>query len=384
MDPRELVARARVVALPLRERFRGIEVREALLIEGENSMWAEWSPFVEYDDAEAARWLGSALEVLGWPGLDTPLRGYSTREPPEVERSDAPPPQAERTGTPAPGVECAETAISAVECAEGVYRDPESPATVRVNATIPAVAPETVPEVLARFPGARTAKIKVAERGERLAEDLARVRAVRAALGPRGRIRVDANAGWTLEEATTALEALAEVGLEYAEQPVASVADLSELRRRLAGLVPIAADESIRKPADPLAVVRAGAADVVVLKAQPLGGPARALEIARRARAEADVAFVTSSALETSVGLATAARFAHDVDVAFSSDLDHGLGTAALLAADVTRAPLLPIDGRIRVQPVVADPDLLERRAAPADRAAFWRERLARCLALVD
>lgn len=348
MDLGELVARAHVVALPLRERFRGIDTREALLIEGENAVWAEWSPFVEYDDGEAARWLGSALEVLTTGPL--PERAKRAR----------------------------------VECAAGAYRDLEGspPPTIRVNATVPAVSPDAVPGILARFPGARTAKVKVAERGQRLADDVARVRAVRDALGPAGRIRVDANAAWSLDEATTALEALAALSLEYAEQPVATVTDLRELRHRLAGLTRIAADESIRKPSDPLAVVRAGAADVVVLKSQPLGGATRALEIARLARAEADVAFVTSSALETSIGLVTAARFAHAIDTAFGSDLDHGLGTAALLAADVTTEPLLPVDGRIPLRPIAADPHLLERYAASPERTAFWLDRLRRTLRL--
>ena len=375
MDPRELVARAHVVALPLRERFRGIVTREVLLIEGRHAVWAEWSPFVEYADAEAARWLGSALEVfaaggldvLGGSGLDTPTAS-ATRPASGLDRGSRSREAASPRGS---------------SSREAAYRDLPAP-TVRVNATVPAVAPDAVPDVLARFPGARTAKVKVAERGQRLADDLARVRAVRDVLGPAGRIRVDANAAWSLDEATLALEALAPLDLEYAEQPVASVADLATLRARLAGAVRIAADESVRKPADPLDVVRAGAADVIVLKLQPLGGRARALEIARAAAAEADVAFVTSSALETSVGLAAAARFAHDVDIAFSSDLDHGLGTAALLAADVTAEPLLPVDGRIRVRPVVADPGLLERHAAPPERIAFWHERLSRCLGLVD
>ena len=366
MDSEALVARAHVVALPLRERFRGIELREALLIEGENAMWAEWSPFIEYDDAEAARWLGSALEVLGAPFDSPPARSGS--EGPARSGNEGP----ARSGSDIPPFP---------------ERGPQGrvegrAAAVRVNATVPAVSPDDVPALLARFPGARTAKVKVAERGQRLADDLARVRAVRDVLGPSGRIRVDANAAWSLDEATIALEALAALGLEYAEQPVAGVADLGALRRRLAGLVPIAADESIRKPADPIEVVRAGAADVVVLKAQPLGGPARALKIARRARAEADVAFVTSSALETSVGLAAAARFARAIDLAFSSDLDHGLGTAALLAADVTGEPLLPVDGRIPLRPVAPEPELLERHAAPPERAAFWTERLRRALRL--
>jgi len=386
VDPRELVARAHVVALPLRERFRGIVTREVLLIEGRHAVWAEWSPFVEYADAEAARWLGSALEVfaaggldvLGGSGLDTPTAS-ATRPASGLDRGS----RSREAASPRGSSSREAASPRGSSSREAAYRDLPAP-TIRVNATVPAVAPDAVPDILARFPGARTAKVKVAERGQRLADDLARVRAVRDVLGPAGRIRVDANAAWSLDEATLALEALAPLDLEYAEQPVASVADLATLRARLAGAVRIAADESVRKPADPLDVVRAGAADVIVLKLQPLGGRARALEIARAAAAEADVAFVTSSALETSVGLAAAARFAHDVDIAFSSDLDHGLGTAALLAADVTAEPLLPVDGRIRVRPVVADPGLLERHAAPPERIAFWHERLSRCLGLVD
>ncbi len=333
MDPDDLVARARVVALPMRERFRGIDVREAMLIEGPAG-WAEWSPFAEYDDAEAAVWLAATLEEL---------RGA---------------PDASGGASGAPGV--------------------------RVNATVPAVRPEAVPGVLARFPGCRTAKVKVAQRGETLADDLARVEAVRDALGPDGRVRIDANAAWGLDEAVTALEALSRCRLEYAEQPVAGIAELAELRRRLGGSVRIAADESVRRAEDPLAVARAGAADVVVLKLQPLGGARRALGIARAARAEADVAFVTSSALETSVGLSAAARFAARIDADLGGDLDHGLGTAALLAADVAADPLLPVDGRIPLRPVAVDPALLERRAAPPDRRAFWLGRLRRCLPLVE
>jgi O-succinylbenzoate synthase len=326
VDPDELVARARVVALPMRERFRGIDVREALLIEGSDGRWAEWSPFAEYDDAEASVWLGAALEELA-----------------QLPSDDA--------------------------------------GAVRVNATVPAIAADAVPDLLARFPGCRTAKVKVAQPGQSLADDLARVAAVRDVLGPLGRIRVDANAAWSLEEAEPALLALARYDLEYAEQPVASVPDLAQLRARLRPLVPIAADESIRRPTDPLAVVRASAADVIVLKLQPLGGARRALDIARRAVAEADVRVVTSSALETSVGLAAAVRFARMIDATFDADLDHGLGTAALLAGDVVTEPLLPVGGAIAGRQVTPDPDLLDRFAAAPDRRDWWLERLRRCAA---
>jgi len=331
MDAEELIGRARVVALPMHERFRGIEVREAVIVAGWAG-WAEWSPFLDYGDVDAARWLASTIEEgYGHDAWDFEWWSH-------------------------PGV--------------------------RVNATVPAVDPEDVPGVLARFPGTRTAKVKVAEPGAPLSADVERVRAVRDVLGPEGRIRVDANAAWSLDEASTALEALGGLGLEYAEQPVAAVRDLAELRRRFAGQVRIAADESVRRAEDPIAVARAGAADVIVLKLQPLGGHANAMRIAERARAEADVDFVTSSALETSVGLAAAARFADAIDTAFGADLDHGLGTAALLAADVARAPLLPVDGRIPLGPAAADPDLLERWAAPPDRTAFWHARLRRAFPL--
>ena len=271
----ELLATARVVSLPLVTRFRGIDVREAVLFEGPEG-WTEFSPFLEYDDAEAC--------VLARGGDRLRLDG---RQP-------------------------------------AALRD-----RIPVNATVPAVDAAAVAGVLARFDGCRTAKVKVAEAGQRLADDVARVRAVREAMGPEGRIRVDANGGWNLDEAEHAIHALAEFDLEYVEQPCASVDELAELRRRVKYLgIPIAADESVRKAADPLAVARAGAADILVIKAQPLGGVRRALEIV----AEAGLPAVVSSALDTSVGLAMGAALAAALP---ELDYDCGLGTAALLAADV-------------------------------------------------
>ena len=146
---------------------------------------------------------------------------------------------------------------------------------IPINATVPAVAAAQVPEILARFPGARTAKVKVAEPGQTLDDDVARVNAVRALVST---VRVDANGGWSVEEAVAAAAAAADGPLEYLEQPCATVEELAELRRRID--VPVAADESIRKADDPLAVVRAGAADVAVLKVAPLGGISALLTIA--------------------------------------------------------------------------------------------------------
>ncbi|MEO7348472.1 MAG: o-succinylbenzoate synthase, partial [Terrimesophilobacter sp.] len=248
----ELLSTARVVALPLAQRFRGIETREAVLLRGPQG-WTEFSPFVEYDDTESSAWLSAALD-FGWNATPTTLRD-----------------------------------------------------SIRVNATLPAIAASDVRRVLQLFPGCRTVKVKVAERGQSLAEDIERVSAARDWLGAEGRVRIDANGAWGVNEAERAIRMLSPFDLEYAEQPCASVAELSELRTRIADLgIPVAADESVRKASDPLAVARAGAADILVIKAQPLGGIFAALRVV----ADAGLPVVVSSALDTSVGLAMGAYLA--------------------------------------------------------------------------
>lgn len=319
----DLLATARVVSLPLVSRFRGVEVREALLLEGPEG-WTEFSPFTEYDDREASAWLAAAID-FGWNPTPSVLRE-----------------------------------------------------SVRVNATMPAVLASEVGSVLARFPGCRTVKIKVAEPGQSLADDTARVAAVRAALGAEGRIRVDANGGWNVDEAEHAIHAFAEYDLEYVEQPCASVDELAQVRRRVKYMgIPIAADESVRKAEDPLAVARAGAADILVIKAQPLGGIGAALAIV----AEAGLPVVVSSALDTSVGISMGLHLAAAIP---ELEFDCGLGTAALLAADVTGAPLTPLDGELPVRRVVPTAELLARHAATQDRTLWWRARLERCYALLS
>ncbi len=314
----ELSGRARVVVLPLATRFRGVDAREVLLLRGPHG-WGEFAPFVEYDDAEASRWLAAAIDAA-W-------------------------------GEPVPMV-----------------RD-----RIPVNATLPAVGVDAVAGVLARFGPVRTVKVKVAERGQRLADDVDRVRETRRLLGPEGRIRIDANGAWNVDEAEHAARALAGFDLEYLEQPCATVAELAALRDRLRDWqLPIAADESVRKAADPLAVARAGAADIVVIKAAPLGGVRAALDIV----AAAELPAVVSSALDSSVGLAMGARLAGALP---TLDFDCGLGTAALLAGDVTTDPLTVRDGHIEVRAVEPDPDLLDRYAASAERTAWWTARLERC-----
>jgi O-succinylbenzoate synthase len=246
---------------------------------------------------------------------------------------------------------------------------------VPVNATVPAVAAAEVPGVLARFDGATTAKVKVAERGQSLEDDVCRVAAVRDAMGPRAHVRIDANGGWSVGQATDALARLAAYDLEYAEQPCGTVEELRALRLALARAgveLPIAADESIRKAEDPLRVAREGAADLVVVKVAPLGGVGRALDIV----ADCGLPAVVSSALDTSVGMAAGVALA-----AALPELPYacGLGTIALLEGDVSASPLVPRGGLLVPGRPAVDEALLERWAATADRKLWWRERIAAC-----
>ena len=320
-----LLERANVVAIPMRVRFRGVDVREAVVFEGPAG-WGEFAPFPEYGDEESARWLAAGIE-----------EAYAAR--------------------PAP------------------VRD-----AVPVNATVPAVPPERVPEVLARFEGCTTAKVKVAERGQTLRDDLNRLAAVRDAMGPHARIRIDANGAWDVETATEALRRSAAYDIEYAEQPCATVDELAELRAALARNaidVPIAADESIRKAEDPLLVARKGAADLVVVKVAPLGGIARALEIVDACGLPA----VVSSALDTSIGISAGVALAAALPA-----LEHacGLGTVGLFVRDVAVEPMRPGAGVLRPRRVTVDPGALTALAAPPERRQWWRERMARCHALLD
>lgn len=304
-----------VWSLPLRTRFRGLTVRDGVLVRGDAG-WGEFSPFWDYDAAESAAWWRAAREAAdeGWP-------------------------PAVRTRIP-------------------------------VNVTVPAVDAATAHRIVRASGGCRTAKVKVAEPGQSLADEIARLEAVRDALGPDGAIRVDANAAWDVDTAVTRLVALdrAAGGLEYAEQPVPGVDDLAALRRRTP--VPIAADESIRRAEDPLAVARAGAADVVVLKVQPLGGVRACLELAERI----GLPVVVSSALESSVGLAAGIALA-----AALPELPYacGLATAQLFTADLVTAPFLPVDGALEVRRPEPDSALLAAAAGPDDLVARWRARIA-------
>ena len=309
------MAERHVYSIPMRLPFRGITVREGMLIRGEAG-WGEFSPFLEYPPEVAAPWLACAREAadVGWP---EPVR-------------DA----------------------------------------VPVNVTVPACDPQRAHTIVTTSSGCRTAKVKVAEKGQTVAEDLARVEAVRDAIGPDGLVRIDVNGGWSLDEAIARIPLLdrAAGGLEYVEQPCASVEDLARVRRRVA--VPIAADESIRRAEDPYRVRDLEAADIAVLKVQPLGGVRACLRIAE----DIGLPVVVSSAVETTVGIAAGVALA-----AALPDLHHacGLATIQLLTADVSSAPLLPINGELRVGAVTVEEHLLAEFAASEEREAWWQTRYA-------
>ncbi len=242
---------------------------------------------------------------------------------------------------------------------------------IPVNSTIPAVGPEQAYD-LARAAGCRTAKIKVAERGQTLTDDATRLEAVRDALGPSGKIRIDANGGWSVADALSAVRDLARFDLEYVEQPCASVDELADLRRRLArsGLnVLIAADESIRRAADPYEIAKREAADIAVLKVQPLGGVLACLQIAERI----GLPVVVSSALETSVGIRAGLALAAALPELLYAC---GLNTVALLTDDLVAEPLIAVDGVIRIGDLAVDHAALQRHQPDDQVQRFWQARL--------
>ncbi len=319
----DILGAAHVFTLPMRLRFRSITTRSGVLLSGPAG-WGEFAPFDNYTDRQCVPWLISALEAAetGWP---TPVRDR-----------------------------------------------------VAVNTTVPVVDPETAYRLVVAS-GCRTAKIKVADRGgfaEVLAADAERVAAVRSALGPGGRIRVDANGAWSVAQALQAVIVLdaAAGGLEYVEQPCATVPELAAVRTRTH--VPVAADESIRLAGDPARVALAGAADVAVIKVAPLGGVRRSLQVA----SAAGLRVVVSSAVDSAVGLAAGLALAGALP---SLDLACGLGTGSLLADDVTSESFAVRDGSLPVPTRAPEPD--RRGAVAADRELdrWWRERLQRVAALL-
>jgi O-succinylbenzoate synthase len=321
----DLLAGARVVSLPLRTRFRGVSKREALLFEGENG-WAEWSPFLEYEDEEAAIWLRAAIE-------------FASGDLPALQRTE-----------------------------------------IGINATLPAVGVDEVEKALRPFGKFSTVKIKVAEPGQTLHDDLNRIIKVWQTY-PGTKIRLDANGGLEADEAITLVGLMQENGiaLEYFEQPCQTIAELAEFKQKLrrhSDSVLVAADESVRKVSDPLAVALAGAADILVLKAAPLGGIRKTLDIS----AEAGLPVVISSALETSIGISMGLHLAGALP---ELTYDCGLGTAAMFIGDITKEPLVAENGILEIRRVEPSESKLQTFAAEDHRADWWIERLERCYRLI-
>ena len=313
-----------VVSIPLRTKFRGIQHREMLIFKG-SQRFAEWSPFLEYEDPEASIWLASALE---WANDPLPT----------------------------------------------TFRD-----KIRVNATLPAVSVPEIAAILDLFQGFQTVKIKVAEIGQGIDADIERVRAV-ADLYPEARLRLDANGNYSIDQAMQIAMALADLNIEYLEQPVATIDELAALKDRIAkaGLpIKIAADESIRKSTDPLEVARKQAADIAVLKVLPLGG----ISEARAIGSESGLELVVSSALESSIGIAQGLYLAASLP---TLNYDCGLGTLNLFEGDICTEPLIPVNSEITLRVPEPDQYLLEKYAASPERTSFWLSRLERCQALLN
>lgn len=307
----DLLATMRVIALPTKTNFRGITLREVALFQGEYG-WAEFSPFLEYGDSESALWLQSAIEA-------------ATKSRPSFFRSAVP-----------------------------------------VNGTIPATNDKKVIDRLVEtYAGVETFKVKV---GDNLAEDIVRLARIRS-LGRKIKIRIDVNGSWNVDQALTNLYAMyEEVGpFEYVEQPCATINEMRELKEKIRIPLKIAADEVIRKAEDPFAIDLDGAADIVMLKVQPLGGITRAMAIA----AHHNLPVVVSSALESAVGINYGLELAASIE---NLEFDCGLATGSLLATNLATLPI--VDGAI----ALGDLDInLDGPDVAPERFEWWKNRAMRC-----
>jgi O-succinylbenzoate synthase len=254
-----LLESLRVVALPTTTNFRGVTVREVALIQGEYG-WGEFSPFLEYDDAESAPWLACAIEA-------------ATTPKPKLYRTE-----------------------------------------VAVNGTIPALNDEVeLEKIVNSYPGATTFKVKV---GSNAHEDIARINTIRS-LRLGAKIRIDANGLLSVDQAVSLLQLVGEI--EYIEQPCATLEELRELKKRID--VKIVGDEVLRKAKDPFAVDLAGAIDYLMLKVQPLGGISRAHRLAEHHKLPVVVSSALESAVGINYGLILAASFE---DMTFDCGLGTG------------------------------------------------------------
>ena len=310
-----LLESMRVIALPTKTNFRGITVREVALFQGEYG-WGEFSPFLEYDYQECAPWLMCAIEA-------------ATKPRPQLYRS-----------------------------------------SVRVNGTIPATNDKSVIKSLVEtYQGVKTFKVKV---GDNLGEDIVRLAQIRS-LGRDIKIRIDVNGLWSVKDALTNLYAFyEEVGpFEYVEQPCATLEELRELKASIHIPLKIAVDEVLRKAKDPFDIDLSGAADFVMLKVQPLGGIARAHQLAEHHK----LPVVVSSALESAVGINYGLQLAASFP---EMNFDCGLGTGSLLGADVASLPI--VNGEIEITEV--EPDFNGYEVAP-DRYEWWKNRVMKTAELL-
>ncbi len=303
---------APVFAIPLAD---GAEVCEGVLLEGPQG-WGEFSPPRDLDERRAARWLTAAIEVgtVGWPD---PVRGR-----------------------------------------------------VPIAVAVPAVGALRAHEIVTGS-GCRTAAVAVG--GGSAADGIARLEAVRDALGPGGAIRCDAGGAWDADSAAAAVPVLerAAGGLEFVEHPCATLAETASARKRLD--VPVAVGRLVCESAHPLDVNLAGVADIAVLTVSALGGVRRALRFADNC----GLPCVVSSARESTIGSAGGLALAGVLpDPGFA----HQLGGVALLSGDMVSVgrSLIPVDGHLPVAPMppAPDPALLERFAADPARVSWWRARL--------
>ncbi len=304
-----LLETLRVIALPTKTNFRGITVREVALFKGEYG-WAEFSPFLEYDDAEAAHWLASAIEAATTPR-------------PHLFRT-----------------------------------------AVAVNGTIPALNDANqIKAIVESFPRVKSFKVKV---GNNLAEDLARINEIRQ-LRPDTKIRIDVNGLWNVDQAEQFLNTIG--GIEYVEQPCATIEELRELKKRTS--VKIVGDEILRKAGNPFDIDLTGAVDYLMLKVQPLGGIKRAHAIAEHHK----LPVVVSSALESAIGI----KYGLELAASFNEmNFDCGLGTGSLLAKDVAQLEI--VDGKIEITEF--EPQLDGLDVAP-DRYEWWKNRIMRTAELL-
>ena len=310
-----LLESMRVIALPTKTNFRGITVREVALFQGEYG-WGEFSPFLEYDYQECAPWLMCAIEA-------------ATKPRPQLYRN-----------------------------------------SVKVNGTIPATNDKSVIKSLVEtYQGVKTFKVKV---GDNLGEDIVRLAQIRS-LGRDIKIRIDVNGLWSVKDALTNLYAFyEEVGpFEYVEQPCATLEELRELKASIHIPLKIAVDEVLRKAKDPFAIDLSGAADFVMLKVQPLGGIARAHQLAEHHK----LPVVVSSALESAVGINYGLQLAASFP---EMNFDCGLGTGSLLGADVASLPI--VNGEIEITEV--EPDFNGYEVAP-ERYEWWKNRVMKTAELL-